>query len=123
MDSASAAKCRQRHHPHAAAPVINYAARVYRCRLISTTLSQCARIGSILAQHITDPRRVKIFALAFLWRSSGIPGSSAPAWSEQHHAFLRLLNNKGCKEESMTKGGLDALGASTTLASNKSLSS
>jgi hypothetical protein len=35
--------------------------------------------------------------------------------------FLRLLKNKGFREESMTKVGLYAIGTSTTLASNKSL--
>jgi hypothetical protein len=40
--------------------------------------------------------------------------------SEKHNSFLRLLKNKGFKEESMTKVGLDAIGTSTTLESNKS---
>jgi hypothetical protein len=35
-------------------------------------------------------------------------------------SFLRLLNNKGFKEESMTKVGWYAIGKSTTLESNKS---
>jgi hypothetical protein len=34
--------------------------------------------------------------------------------------ILRLLKNKDFKEESMTKIGLDAIGISKTLASNKS---
>jgi hypothetical protein len=41
--------------------------------------------------------------------------------SKKHHSFLRLLKNKGFKEESMTKVGLDAIGTATTLESNKSL--
>jgi hypothetical protein len=40
--------------------------------------------------------------------------------SEKHNAFLRPLKNKGFKEESMTKFGVDAIGMSTTLESNKS---
>jgi hypothetical protein len=41
--------------------------------------------------------------------------------SEKHNSFLRLLKNKGFKEERMTKVGLYAIGKSTTLESNKSL--
>ena len=41
--------------------------------------------------------------------------------SEKHNSFLRLLKKKGFKEERMTKVGLDAIGKSTTLESNKSL--
>jgi len=41
--------------------------------------------------------------------------------SEKHNSFLRLLKNKGFKEESTTKVGLYAIGTSTTLESNKSL--
>jgi hypothetical protein len=55
-----------------------------------------------------------------LLHSSWIPGAYAPAWSEKHNSFVRLCKKKGCKEESMTKVGLDAIGTSTTLASNKS---
>ena len=54
-------------------------------------------------------------------RSYWIPGSYAPASSEKRNSFLKLLNNKGFKEEGMTKVGLDAIGKSTTLESNKSL--
>ena len=36
------------------------------------------------------------------------------------HVFLRALKNKGLKEEIVTKIGLDDLGKSTTLESNKS---
>jgi hypothetical protein len=53
-------------------------------------------------------------------RSYWISGSYAPALSEKHNSFLRLLKNKDFKEESMTKVGLDAIGTSTTLESNKS---
>ena len=60
--------------------------------------------------------------MAFLSRSYWIPGSYAPALSEKHTAFLRPLINKGFKDESMTKFGVDAIGMSTTLESNKSLS-
>jgi hypothetical protein len=42
--------------------------------------------------------------------------------SEKHNAFLRPLKKKGFKEESMTKFEVDAIGMSTTLESNKSLS-
>jgi hypothetical protein len=55
-------------------------------------------------------------------RSYWIPGSYAPALSEKCNSFLRLLKNKGFKEERMTKVGLHAIGKSTTLESNKSLS-
>jgi hypothetical protein len=41
--------------------------------------------------------------------------------AEKHNSLLRLLKNKGCKEESMTKVGWYAIGTSTTLESNKSL--
>ena len=53
-------------------------------------------------------------------RSYWIPGTYAPALSEKHKSFLRLLKNKGFQEESMTKVRLDAIGTSTTLESNKS---
>src|SRR5262249_13810452 len=43
-----------------------------------------------------------------------------PAWGEKHNSFLRLFKKKGCKEESMTKVRLYAIGTSTTLESNKS---
>jgi hypothetical protein len=46
----------------------------------------------------------------------------APTLSENHNAFLRLLKKKGFKEERVTKVGLDYIGTSTTLESNKSLS-
>jgi hypothetical protein len=57
----------------------------------------------------------------FSRRSYWIPGSSAPALSEKRNAFLRLLKNKGFKEESMTKVQWYTLGTSMTLESNKSL--
>ena len=41
--------------------------------------------------------------------------------SEKRNLCLRLLKNKGFKDESMTKGGSYAIGTSTTLESNKSL--
>jgi hypothetical protein len=56
-----------------------------------------------------------------LLRSSWIPGVYTPARSEKHNSFVRLVKKKGCEEESMTKVGLDAIGTSTTLESNKSL--
>jgi hypothetical protein len=56
-------------------------------------------------------------------RSYWIPGSSAPTLSEKHDSFLRLLKNKGFKEEKMTQVGLYAIGTSTPLESNKSLGS
>jgi len=55
-------------------------------------------------------------------RSYWIPGSYAPALPEKHDAFFRLLKTEGFKEESMTQVGLYAIGTSTTLESNKSLS-
>jgi len=54
-------------------------------------------------------------------RSYWIPGSYAPALSEKQNACLRLWKNKGFKEENVTKFGVDAIGMSTTLESNKSL--
>ena len=57
---------------------------------------------------------------SFNERSSWILGSYAPALSEKHHLFLRLLKNQGFKDESRTKVGLYAIGTSTTLESNKS---
>ena len=53
-------------------------------------------------------------------RSYWIPGSYAPTLSENHDSLLRLLKNKGFKEEKMTQVGLYAIGKSTTLESNKS---
>jgi hypothetical protein len=50
-----------------------------------------------------------------------IPGSYAPTLPENRDSFLRLLKNNDFKEERMTKVGLDAIGTSTTLESNKSL--
>ena len=43
-------------------------------------------------------------------RSYWIPGSYAPALSENRNSFLRLLKNKGFKEERMTKVGVYAIG-------------
>jgi hypothetical protein len=40
--------------------------------------------------------------------------------SEKRTLCLRLLKNKGFKNESMTKGGSYAIGTSTSLESNKS---
>ena len=40
--------------------------------------------------------------------------------SEKRNLCLRLLKNKGFKDEGMTKGGSYAIGTSTTLESNKS---
>ena len=54
-------------------------------------------------------------------RSYWIPGSYAPMLSEKHNSFLRLLKNKGFKEERMTKIELYTIGKSKTLESNKSL--
>jgi hypothetical protein len=49
-------------------------------------------------------------------RSYWIPGSYAPALSENRNSFVRLLKNKGFKEERMTKVGVYAIGSSTTSA-------
>ena len=54
-------------------------------------------------------------------RSYWIPGSYASVLSEKRNSFLRLLKNKGFKEERMAKVGVYAIGSSTTLESNKSL--
>jgi hypothetical protein len=58
--------------------------------------------------------------VANLRRSYWIPGAYAPALSEQRNLLLRLLKNKGFKEERMTKVESCAIGTSTTLESNKS---
>jgi hypothetical protein len=49
-------------------------------------------------------------AFALGVRSYWIPGSYAPALSENRNSFLRLLKNKDFKEERMTKVGLYAIG-------------
>ena len=66
--------------------------------------------------HVEDHVETRGFAQCSSW----ILGSYAPALSEKHNACLRLSNNKGFKEESRTKCGVDAIGISTTLESNKS---
>jgi hypothetical protein len=47
-------------------------------------------------------------------------GGLRSALSEKCNSFLRLLKDKGFREERMTKVGLYAIGKSTTLESNKS---
>ena len=47
-------------------------------------------------------------------------GVLCPPLPKKHYSFLRLLKNKGFKAESMTKVGLNTIGTSTTLESNKS---
>jgi hypothetical protein len=54
-------------------------------------------------------------------RSSWIPGSSAPTWSEHRNSFLRALKTKGFTKERVTKVRVYDRGTSTTLESNKSL--
>jgi hypothetical protein len=49
-----------------------------------------------------------------------MPGADAPALSEKHNSFLRLLKNKGFKEERMAKVGVYAIGKSTILESRES---
>jgi hypothetical protein len=51
----------------------------------------------------------------------GFRGLLLPRCPRSAPHFLRLLNHKGFKEESMTKVELYAIGTSTTLESNKSL--
>ena len=58
--------------------------------------------------------------LPFEERSYWIPGSYAPTLSKNRNAFLRLLKNKGLKNERMRKVGWYAIDKSTTLESNKS---
>src|SRR4029450_1535004 len=58
--------------------------------------------------------------MSIIRRSYWIPGAYAPALSEKRNSFLRLLKNKGFKEENITKGGLYAIGNSTPLEYNKS---
>jgi hypothetical protein len=48
-------------------------------------------------------------------------GAYAAALSERGNSFLRLLKNKGFRDERRTKVELYAIGKSTTLESNKSL--
>jgi MFS family permease len=59
---------------------------------------------------------VVCLVLAAVW----IPGSYAPVLSKNCSSFLRLLKNKGFQEERGTQVGLDAIGSSTPLESNKS---
>src|SRR5262249_39267631 len=56
-------------------------------------------------------------ARAFCRRSYWISGSYAPTLSEKRSSFLRLLKNKGFKEERMTKVGVCAIDKSTPLES------
>src|SRR5262245_45241468 len=73
---------------------------------------------SPMFQHRERP----LSAFAFIPRRSyWIPRSDAPVLSKKRNSFLRLLKNKGFKEESMTQVGLYAIGTSATLESNKSL--
>ena len=51
----------------------------------------------------------------------GFRGLVLQALSEKHSTFLRPLKKKGFKEERVTTIGLDTIGTSPTLESNKSL--
>ena len=51
----------------------------------------------------------------------GFRGLMLQALFEKHDSFLRPLKKKGFKEERVTAIGLDDMGKSTTLESNKSL--
>jgi hypothetical protein len=73
-----------------------------------------------MPSHFPIPDRSSAVQINITNRSYWIPGSYAPALSEKGNSFLRLLNNKGFREESMTKVELYAIGSSTTLESNKS---
>src|SRR5712691_13111403 len=83
-------------------------------RLTMAPLPRCAISGASAATR-------KYGTFTFSARSYWIPGSYAPALSEKRNSFLRLLKNKGFKEQRRTKIGLYAIGKSTTLESNKSL--
>jgi hypothetical protein len=81
----------------------------------------------VVAGPVTTPwagtsgnRVVSLQRVGQYQRSYWIPRSSTPALSEKHNSLVRLLNNKGFREESMTKVGLNALGKTATLESNKS---
>jgi hypothetical protein len=50
----------------------------------------------------------------------GFRGLMLQAWSKKHNSFVRPLKKKGFKEERVTTMGLDDIGKSTTLESNKS---
>ena len=73
-----------------------------------------------LISHYSEQEGMRPGCLVNSIRSYWIPGSYAPALSEKRHTFLRLLKNKGFKEESRTKTSLYALGIATPLESNKS---
>ena len=75
-------------------------------------------LGVRACTHLLGTRQRNILAIDL--RSYWIPGSYAPALSENRHSFLTLLKNKGFKEESMTKVRVYAIDTSTTLESNKS---
>ena len=79
-------------------------------------ISQTER--ALVSGFSTNQRRSSLTNQA---RSYWIPGAYTPTFSKKRNSFLRLLKNKGFKEESMTKVGLYAIGISTTLESNKSL--
>jgi hypothetical protein len=53
-------------------------------------------------------------------RSYWIPGAYAPPLSEKRASSLRPLQKKGFPKKSVTQVGVDDLGTSTTLESNKS---
>ena len=75
---------------------------------------------SVLEKQIVRRTHRLIRVRRLMCRSYWIPGSYAPALSENRNSFVRLLKNKGFKEERMTKVGVYAIGSSTTLESNKS---
>src|SRR5215471_11389959 len=52
---------------------------------------------------------------------SNMVREAAPTWSEKRTSVFRPLKKKGFKEERVTTIGLDDIGTSTTLESNKSL--
>ena len=68
------------------------------------------------AHHQPDHRELQ---QGFTRRSSWMPESSALTVSEKRSIFVTPLNNKGIKEERMTKVRADDLDTSTPLESNK----
>src|SRR5262249_970915 len=73
-----------------------------------------------MMQRPRDLRKLRQQAW-LLQPSYWIPGTYAAALSEKGNSFLRLLKNKGFRDERRTKIELYAIGKSTTLESNKSL--
>ena len=82
---------------------------------------QAARsVANYRKQESLDSEVIDFPIHDFRIRSYWIPGSYAPELSEKRSSFLRLLKNKGFKEDGVPRIRWYAIGTSTTLESNKS---